>query len=89
MQHYRRELDLLKQNGITPMVTLHHFSQPIWFDEMGGWEKEENLEYFVRFCEYVYSEFCDDVPYWCTINEPTVFCLVGYLQGSFPPVRRA
>ena len=89
LKHYSDEIDLLLKNDIVPMVTLHHFTQPLWFDELGGFEKEENLEYFIRFSEYVFQEFHTRVPFWCTINEPTVFSMVGWLQGSFPPGKRA
>lgn len=85
IQHYRDEIELLLKNQMVPMVTLHHFTQPIWFDEKGGWMKEENIRYFVRFAEKVYEEFSEQVPFWCTFNEPTVFTLIGWIQGSFPP----
>lgn len=88
LDHYSKEIDLLIQNGIEPMLTLHHFTQPIWFDDKGGWEKRENLDYFYRFAGKVYEEYCDRVRYWCTFNEPTVFSLVGWLEGSFPPGKR-
>lgn len=63
------------------MATLHHFTQPIWFDEKGGFEKTENIAYYLRFAERVYEEFSDLVPFWCTFNEPTVYTLIGWLQG--------
>ncbi|KAI3637900.1 hypothetical protein MIR68_004549 [Amoeboaphelidium protococcarum] len=85
LKHYSDEIDLLLKEGITPVITLHHFTQPIWFDDLGGWENEDNLEYFYRFSEKVYEEYSDRVKIWCTFNEPTVFAMVGWLQGSFPP----
>jgi beta-glucosidase len=88
LEHYSKEIDALIQAGIEPMLTLHHFSQPNWFDDKGGWERVENLDFFYRFAERVYEEYCDRVHYWCTFNEPTVFALVGWLQGSFPPGKR-
>ena len=69
------------RNGITPMVTLHHFSQPIWFDDLGGWEKRENIEYFVRFSERVYEEFSELVPFWCTFNEVRVHIFTRFTSG--------
>lgn len=83
LDHYSREIDALIEAGMEPMVTLHHFSQPIWFDDKGGWENVENLDYFYRFAERVYEEYCDRVNFWCTFNEPTVFALVG-VSVSFP-----
>ena len=34
--HYRRELRTLRDRGIRPLVTLHHFNDPGWFSEGGG-----------------------------------------------------
>lgn len=36
LEHYRTEIELLLEKGIRPLVTLHHFSNPIWFEDMGG-----------------------------------------------------
>ena len=31
---------------MTPMVTLHHFSDPLWLEEKGGWENPDVVEIF-------------------------------------------
>ena len=38
LERYRTMLRGLRERGLTPMVTLHHFSDPLWFFEMDGWE---------------------------------------------------
>ncbi len=48
LAHYHDEIDRLRRNGIEVMVTLHHFSQPIWFDDLGGFEKMENKKFFIE-----------------------------------------
>lgn len=53
IEHYRSEIAQLRARNITPMLTLHHFTQPIWFDDLGGWEDSANIARFVRFCQYV------------------------------------
>ncbi len=85
IDHYRDVLNALKDRGITPMITLHHFTHPTWFENKGAFEKRENVAYFVRFAKFVFSELSDDVELWCTINEPTVIALMGYILGEFPP----
>jgi len=85
MEHYKEMVRALKEAEITPMVTLHHFSNPRWFEEKGAFEKEENIEDFVRFSKYVFSNLSDEVELWGTINEPTVYTLMGYMLGEFPP----
>ena len=37
IRHYRDVLGELREQGIQPMVTLHHFSSPLWFTRKGGW----------------------------------------------------
>jgi beta-glucosidase len=87
IQHYHDVIDALLSKGVVPMVTLHHFVHPQWFEEMGAFEKEENIPFFVRFCELVFGEFSSQVRLWCPINEPGPFVLCGYILGTFPPGR--
>ncbi len=88
IEHYRNICDSLKKNNITPVITLHHFTHPIWFEELGAFEKKENLDYFINFCEYAFANLKDLVPIWCTINEPSVFVAQGYFNGVFPPGKK-
>jgi beta-glucosidase len=88
VQHYHQEIDALIRNNIIPMITLHHFSHPIWFEDLGAFEKEENIAHFVEFSELVFKEFGSKVKYWCTINEPEVFAVGAYLSGTFPPGKK-
>src|ERR1051325_5068834 len=37
LARYADQLDGLNAAGITPMVVLHHFSNPNWINENGGW----------------------------------------------------
>jgi len=83
--HYEDLLDQLSAAGITPMITLHHFTDPLWFTHKGGFEKEENVHYFVRFSQKVFERLGSKVNLWCTINEPTIYMFMGYVLGKFPP----
>lgn len=83
--HYKEEIKALKKAGITPMVTLHHYSHPSWFEEMKGFENEENIVFFERFCNFIFSHFKDDVDLWCTFNEPNLYSFTGYAIGRHPP----
>lgn len=85
IQHYKDVCIELVKHGIKPMLTLHHFTQPQWFSEIGGFEKKENIDLFLRYSKKMFSELSDVVKLWCTINEPTVYVLCGYLMGKFPP----
>jgi len=83
--HYHELIDHLIARGIMPMLTLHHFAQPLWFEDLGGFEKEANLVHIERFTAKVFSEYGAKVPYWCTINEPGPYAIMGFGLGVFPP----
>ena len=37
IRHYHQVIDSLISKNITPIVTLHHFVNPLWFAQKGGW----------------------------------------------------
>lgn len=86
--HYRDLLNELIENKIIPMVTLHHFTNPIWLQNIGAWENSEIIDLFERYTVYVAEELGDLIPYWNTINEPMIVSLLGYLIGIHPPNKR-
>lgn len=85
IKHYADVIDTLIAHDMTPMITLHHFTHPQWFEEKGAFENEKNSIYFTRFCEKVFDAFHDKVKLWCTINEPNIYTFQGYMRGVFPP----
>ena len=85
LAHYEEVVDALLDAGIVPMVTLHHFTNPLWFEESGGFLRPDSPDVLARFSRRVYERLADRVPYWCTINEPSVFAVNGYVTGEFPP----
>lgn len=88
LQHYREVCDALLAAGLTPMITLHHFTHPLWFEQKGAFEKAENIALWMRFCEKIFHALHEKVNWWCTINEPEVFASQGYFQGAFPPGKK-
>ena len=75
----------LIKNGINPFITLHHFSDPQWFLNAGGFENEANIQNFIDFSKIVYTRLCPFVKEWITFNEPTIYAFQGYVMGVFPP----
>ena len=69
IKHYREMLTFCRDNGIEPIVTLHHFSSPKWLISEGGWEAESTIGYFKDYTAYVARELGDVLSYVCTINE--------------------
>lgn len=85
VEHYRKVLEACRKRGITPVVTLFHFSLPVWFAEMGGFEKKSNVRLFADFAERVLQELGDAVTYVITVNEPVVYATECYREGRWPP----
>jgi beta-glucosidase len=82
---YDKMLDWLVENKIAPMLTLHHFTHPVWFHEKTPWHTENAIETFVKFAEYIIDRFADRVPLFVSFNEPIVWLLAAYGDGKFPP----
>jgi beta-glucosidase len=88
LAHYRDVLQALRDRGMEPVVTLHHFTNPTWIAQAGGWEAPETADRFARFAERVTEELGSLARYWVTINEPTVIAYQGYVRGEWPPGKR-
>jgi beta-glucosidase len=78
-------LDQLKTKNITPMVVLHHFSNPPWINTAGGWTNAATIPAFVDFVRQLVTALKDRVQLWNTFNEPDTYACVAYLLGGFPP----
>ena len=87
IEHYKRYVEQLKRRGIEPVLTLFHFTLPVWFTEIGGFEKRGNIKYFTRFAEKIVRELGTGIRYVVTLNEPEVYVAESYLMGHWPPQR--
>lgn len=88
LNHYKEFCQKLVKNGIKPVITLYHYTEPIWFYEQGGFEKAENIKHFVEFCTTVFNAMHKDVYAWFTFNAPEGIALQGWLTGSKPPAKK-
>jgi beta-glucosidase len=87
LQRYAELLGALRERNIEPMVTLHHFTNPQWLAEQGGWENPEAVGLFARFVRRTVEALGRLCELWCTVNEPNVYAYMGYVEGRFPPGR--
>ncbi|MGY6026335.1 glycoside hydrolase family 1 protein [Streptomyces spinosirectus] len=87
--HYRRMVEGALARGLRPMVTLHHFTVPQWFEDLGGWTADGAVELFARYVEHCAPIFADGVRHVCTINEPNMIAVMAGLarrgEQGFPP----
>jgi beta-glucosidase len=86
--HYHEVLASLARHRLVPLVTLHHFTLPLWVADAGGWESPGTLDRFESFVRFCAREFGGEVDWWCTINEPEVLAFHAYAEGAWPPARR-
>jgi beta-glucosidase len=85
LDYYRRVIATCHEHGIAPVVTFHHFTTPRWMADRGNWAAPEVVDKFARFCDRSVTHFGDLISMACTINEPNVVSLLGYLTGRFAP----
>jgi beta-glucosidase len=85
IEHYRRYIAALKKRGIEPLITLYHWTVPIWFAKKGAFARAGNINYFVRFADKVLEELGADLRLITTINEPDTVAIHGYYLQDHPP----
>jgi len=89
IDHYRDYIREIKRRGMEPLPTLYHWTVPVWFSEMGGFEHKGNIKFFTRFAEKVIDEYHEDFRYITTINEPDTVISHGYITLDHPPQQRS
>lgn len=87
IDRYREMLGDLHARGIKPMVTLHHFTNPLWLERAGGWERPEVVARFQNYVRYTAAALGDLCDLWLTLNEPLVYLAQGWFRGIWPPER--
>jgi len=86
ISRYRDILGACLERGLTPLVTLHHFTHPWWLGE-DLWLRPDAPERFSRWAGVAVEAFGDRCDSWVTINEANVLAIQTYLMGTFPPGR--
>lgn len=88
IEHYKRYITELRKQKIEPFLNVWHWTHPVWFEEMGGFEKKENIKYFEKFVEKIAQELLENVEYVITLNETNNYVSFGYMSGEWPPGKR-
>lgn len=81
LAHYRRMIDTARGFGLTPVITLHHFTSPRWFGAEGGWSNGNAVTRFSAFARATLP-ILDDIEWICTINEPNMLALMAGLSQA-------
>ena len=88
LERYRTMLRGMLDRGLMPMITLHHFSNPLWLEEQGAWENDDTPQKFAVFVRRAVEALKEYVTYWVTLNEPNIYATCAYTIGTFPPGRQ-
>ena len=88
IEHYFKVSQSLKSRGIKIMVTLHHFTLPVWLTKIGGFSNKKSIFYFSRFAKKIFLEYKNLVDFWIIFNEPLVYSYKSCLEGAWPPQKR-
>lgn len=88
IDHYKKVLQTAQSLGLKTYVTLHHFTNPLWFSKIGGWTNMKSADYFSRYARKCAEEFDGLADMFFTINEPQVYALMSYTVGTWPPYKK-
>ena len=82
---YRDMIMTMKENGITPYLTMYHWEFPEALQDRGGWLNEESIQWFGDYATVIAENFTDICEYFITLNEPECFVGLGHLTGVHAP----
>lgn len=85
LAHYADILKTYAAHGITPLVNLHHYDEPLWFKEKGGFVADENRDYFVRFVTTAYDYLHNDMSFLTICNSVEGAAFKAYYTGDLFP----
>lgn len=88
VREYTALLRALNSTGVSIMMVMHHFANPLWFTDRGGWENKANIACWLSYGKQLVDNFGQFVAQWNTFNEPNLFTSMAYIAGQFPPFRK-
>lgn len=85
---YRNMIKSMKENGVTPYLTMYHWEFPQALQDRGGWLNEESIQWFGEYAKVIAENFSDICEYFITLNEPECFVGLGHLTGVHAPGKK-
>ncbi|WP_257548138.1 glycoside hydrolase family 1 protein [Sphingopyxis sp. DBS4] len=82
LDHYARVLTACRKRGLAPVVTLSHFTVPLWFARRGGFEASDAPQLFARYCRTVAERLGGLMHLVTTFNEANIGLLVALFPQS-------
>lgn len=70
LKFYDDVLSELEKYGIEPVITINHYEMPLGLvKKYGAWRNRRLIDFFVRYCEAIFTHYKGRVHYWLTFNE--------------------
>jgi len=88
IEHYKKVFECCRKHNIEPLVTLSHYEMPFHLTTAyNGWANRKTIDFFVKYCETVFSEYRGLVRYYLTFNEINILCTSfgGMMAGGLLP----
>lgn len=89
ISHYKEVLSYCRAQGIATAVTLHHFTNPLWVRDQGGWTSSKTANSFAKYADKALEHLGPEIDLLLTINEPQVYAFMSYQAGAWPPQGRS
>ncbi|MEO7277920.1 MAG: GH1 family beta-glucosidase [Sphingomicrobium sp.] len=83
VDHYKRVIDNLLENGIEPYITMFHWDLPSALP--GGWQNRDTAYAFADYAGYMAGQMSDRLKHIMTVNEIRCFTDLGHQVGIHAP----
>ena len=81
LDHYAKVLETCRAHGLKTVVSLNHFTVPVWFAERGGFTVADSPDIFAAFCRRA-AEHLGGLMHMATpFNEANIQLLVQIMPG--------
>lgn len=83
LKFYEDMFKEMKKNGIEPVVTICHFDTPIGIiEKFGGWKNRKFIDFYLNYCEAIFTRYKDLVKYWMTFNEINIILHLPFMGAG-------
>ncbi|WP_010188379.1 glycoside hydrolase family 1 protein [Sphingomonas sp. PAMC 26605] len=89
LDHYKRVLQCCRDHHLAPVVTFSHFTVPLWFAKLGGFEVADGADLFARYCARAAKALGPLMAMASTFNEANIPLLLRLLRASEPAESKA
>ena len=83
LKYYDKLFDECLKYGIEPVVTISHYEMPYALvEKYGAWRNRKLVDFYINYCEAIFTRYKDKVKYWMTFNEINVIALHPFIPAG-------